>query len=67
MGIGVIKLLGSSATIEGVINLISDYYYGSTITLDGENVYNKKGLIQGVRVRKSNGRYRFEAVYPLNS
>lgn len=60
------KLLATSPTIERITKLISDYYYGSTITLEqiSDNpekydVYNKKGKIDGVYVVKAGNKYKF--------
>lgn len=54
------KLLASSPSLDGIIKQISRYYYGSTIHLEGEKVFNLKGEIKGVRVIEKRGRYRFE-------
>jgi len=53
------KLLASSSSEEGIIKLISRYYAGSTIHLEGEQVHNRKGMIPGVAVVIVKGRYRF--------
>lgn len=55
------KLLASSGSREGIIKLISEYYYGTNITLEilewydrGPSIYkvsNSKGQINGVRVQ----------------
>lgn len=59
------KLLAVSSSIEGVIKLISKYFYGSTIILkelspDVYSIFNKNGLIPSYIVRKVKGRFRFE-------
>lgn len=63
------KLLATAPTEERIIKLISDYYYGSTITLVPEDgnpnrfaVHNKKGLINGVVVILQGNKYRFEQI-----
>lgn len=55
------KLLASAGSREGIVKLISEYYYGANITLDVRewydnglyiyNVNNSKGRIEGVRVQ----------------
>jgi hypothetical protein len=57
-------LLGSAPTIESLTALISGYYMGSTITVTGEDVHNRKGKIQGVRVIQKGQRWRFESINP---
>ncbi len=59
------KLLATSATEEGIKKLISEYFYGSTISLtpisDTEfEVHNKKGKLNNYRVILKGGKYRFE-------
>lgn len=56
------KLLASAPSEAEIIKAISRFYCGATISLDGENIHNLKGLIDGVRVSKKRGRYRFEAI-----
>jgi hypothetical protein len=60
-------LLGSSATLEGVQNIIAEFYYSKpesfSIMFFCEklaHVFNKKGKIEGVVVAKKGNRYRFE-------
>lgn len=67
-----IKAVSSSE--DGIIELISEFYYGSTITLKPSgvknvwDVYNKKGRIDKVRVIKKRRRYRFELIdYPIKA
>lgn len=56
-------ILATSSTEQGIIKLISEYYYGSTISLvtDGDRflVCNLKGEIKGVTVIKKNNRFIF--------
>ena len=56
------KLLASAPSEAEIIKAISRFYCGATISLEGENIHNLKGLIDGVRVIKKRGRYRFEMV-----
>ena len=58
------KALAVSGTIEGIKNLISRFFYGSTITLakispDTWSVSTGRGLTAYI-VKFSKGRYRFE-------
>ena len=58
------KLIGSSTSLEGVRKLISEYWYSSSIRLEPIslsewNIYNAKGLVNGFKVMKRNGRFRF--------
>jgi len=59
------KLLGTSPTLEGIKSIISQYLYGSTITLipledsDIYEVHTKKGKTSYTVVKKGN-RYRFQ-------
>lgn len=55
-------LMGSSPTRDGIIKLISKFYMGSTIHLEGEDVHNRKGKIEGVRVIEKGKRFRFELI-----
>jgi hypothetical protein len=55
-----IQLLASSSSQEGIIECISKFFYSKSIKLDGEDVHNAKGKINGVRVIQKKGRYRFE-------
>lgn len=55
-------LLASSKTKEDLIKIITNYLFGSTITIDGENVYNKKGLLPHYRVIEKKGVWRFEQI-----
>ena len=59
------RILASSPTLEGIKKLISEYLYGSTITLvqiddDGEffEVHNKKGITP-FYVKLKNNKYQF--------
>jgi len=53
------NLIGSSPTEDGIKNLISKFYGGSTITLEGEKVYNLRGRIEDAKVEIKGKRYRF--------
>ncbi len=59
------NLLGSAPSLDSVKKLISQFYMGSTISLhqigdsDEYEVHNLKGKINGVKVVKNKGRYRF--------
>ena len=48
----------SSPTESGLADSLSKYLGGSTIRIDGENVYNAKGLIPYYKVRKEGNRYK---------
>ena len=67
------KLLASSGSFEGIKKLISEYYFGSTITLKPVNknlweISTGKGLCKGFYVVNKKGRYRFEAkIEPLGA
>ncbi len=61
------KLLATSPSLDGIQKLISQYLYGSTITLDKTSdrpetysVSTKKGKSNNFRVVKKGKRYRFE-------
>ena len=65
------KLLGSAPDKESIVELIKEYYCGSTISLlwagsDGTTnskgylVFNAKGVIGSVRVIEKKNRFRFE-------
>lgn len=66
------KLIASSGSLEGIQKLISQYLYGSTITLtDLEDdlwaVSNAKGLLPHYAVILSKGKYKFvELSEPLD-
>lgn len=67
--IGNPNLLGSSPTLDGIRNLISQYLMGSTITLDKisdrpetYSVSTKKGKSNNYKVVKKGKRYRFEEI-----
>lgn len=60
------RTLATSSDLDKMIKLISQYYYGSTISLqqissnpEKYDVYNKKGKIDQVYVIKNKGRYKF--------
>jgi len=64
------KALAVSGSIEGIRNLISKYFYGSTITLDKIDektwtVSTGRGLTSYIVVL-SRGRYRFEEASKSN-
>lgn len=60
-----ITLLASAPTLEKITNLITEFYAGSTITLDEISkdqwsISTGKGLCKGIWVTKNKaGRYRF--------
>lgn len=61
------KLRGTSPTEDGIKKIISDYFYGSTITLEKIDdkkyaIYNKKGKLDRYQVIKKGGRFRFEEI-----
>ena len=56
------KLLATSGTEQGIIDCISRFFGGSTVTLNGEQISTLKGICEGLRVIKKKGRYRFEMV-----
>jgi hypothetical protein len=55
------KLIGSSSTLEGLLQGAVKYWHGSNIRFEGEQVFNSKGLIEGFRVVQKGNRYRLEA------
>lgn len=63
------QLLASSGSIDGIRKLISQYYWGATITLEPSGtsgiwcVHNAIGCIRSVQVRKVGFRLRFERVF----
>jgi len=57
---GNIMLLASAPTEEKIIKAISEFYYGSTVYLEGEKVFTLKGLCENMQVIKKKNRYRFE-------
>lgn len=63
-------LLGSSATKERMIALLSKFYIGSTISLHqnetGFDVHNKNGKIKDVRVIQKGKRFKFESINDNN-
>ena len=58
------ELIASASTEEKIISMISQFYGGSTIALRGQEVSNRNGPINGVRVVFRNGRFRFERGIP---
>jgi hypothetical protein len=57
-------IFATALTTERLTKLINEFYYTTTCRIEGENVYNSKGLIQGVEVKRSNGkleRYLFQS------
>lgn len=54
------KLIGSSSTLEGLLQSAIKYWRGSNIRFEGEQVFNSRGLIEGFRVVKKVNRYRLE-------
>jgi hypothetical protein len=55
-------LFGTSPNIEMMTKLISKFYCGANIRIEGEDVFNSKGKIKGVRVIQKHGRLRFESI-----
>ncbi len=53
------KLLATSPTPTGIVGMIREFFYGSTISLTGQDVYNLNGKIEGFAVVLKQGRYRF--------
>jgi hypothetical protein len=53
-------LLASAPTEERIIKLISQYYYGSTVRIEGDKVFTGKGLCENVQVIKKGNRYHFK-------
>jgi hypothetical protein len=59
------KLIANSATKQGIIKLICDFYIGSAISLIESTepltwkVHNRKGEIKDVAVVLIKGRYKF--------
>ena len=49
--------IASSGTVEGLVKLLNQFYYTTTIEIKGCNVYNSKGLISSVVVTEKKGRY----------
>ena len=57
------RLLGSAPTKEQLLIKITQFYYGSTITIyDDGRVSTLKGICNGVRVVQKNHRWRFERI-----
>lgn len=61
------KKLATSYSIDGIKNLISEYYFGSTISLDAVDeehfvVRNKNGIISGVKVVVKEEQYIFQNI-----
>ena len=56
------KLLASAPTEKDIIDSISRFFCGATVTLNGEQVSTLKGVCDGLRVVKKKGRYRFEMI-----
>ena len=63
------KLLATSPSLDGIKNMISKYFMGSTITLDKTSdnpetysVSNKKGKLNSFKVVKKGNRYKFEEI-----
>ncbi len=52
------KVRITSPTEKGLAESLSKYLGGSSIRVDGENVYNAKGLMPYYKVRKKSGRYQ---------
>jgi hypothetical protein len=56
------KLLASAPTEQAILESIKRFYCGSNVSIQGEQISNSKGILEGVRVVKKKGRYRFEMV-----
>lgn len=57
------KLIGSAATLDALIDLIMKRWCWSSVSIDDSGaVVGPKGLIDGLRVVKSRGRFRLEMV-----
>lgn len=61
-------LQASAATLKDIIKLISQYYFGTKVTLipvDGYKweVHNSNGKIESVHVVLKKNRFRFEVTY----
>lgn len=55
------KLLASAPTLERLAVMASKHYY-STITIEGDKVFNLKGQIMHLTVKKKGSRYRLEEI-----
>lgn len=51
------KKIASSGTVEGLVKLLNQFYYTTTIKIEGCYVYNSKGLIPSVVVTENKGRF----------
>ncbi len=63
-----IQLLASSGTVEGIQQLINQFFYSDSWrvdpeTLEARNETQGKKLPDGLRVIKKRGRYRFEMIF----
>jgi hypothetical protein len=59
------KVRITSPTEKELVDSLSKYLGGSNIRVEGENVYNAKGLIPYYKVRKKGGRYQLvETITP---
>jgi len=49
-------IYATAPTIERLTKLINEFYLSTTCKVDGSEVWNSKGIIPGVEVRKSKGK-----------
>ena len=59
------KLLASSYSEDGILELIERYFYSNcTLSQSGKvfNIYSKYGQLNGFRVSVKGDRYRFEEI-----
>lgn len=54
-------LYGSSGTLEGINSVIRQFYSGQEMRIEGEKVIrcSDEKILDGVKVIKKKGRYRF--------
>lgn len=55
-------LVATAPSVERLTKMVANYFYGSQIRIEGENVYSVHGLLKSYRVTIKKGRYRFERI-----
>lgn len=61
------RLLASSGSLDGINKMVAQFYCGDkelkqVPDKDEWEIYGSRGLLEGVRVIKKKGRYRFEMI-----
>ena len=49
--------IASSASLEGLVKLLKEYFYSDSIRIDGDKVLNSKGEIAGFKVEFKKGKH----------